>query len=49
MARIRLLLDDSELSEAAMKSPGFEIPAMLGSWVAVRVPETLATLEQLDR
>jgi len=37
------------LSEAATKSPGFEIPARLESWVAVRVPETLATVEQVDR
>jgi hypothetical protein len=36
------------MSEAATKSPGFEIPARPESWVAVRVPETLATLEQLD-
>jgi hypothetical protein len=37
------------LFEAATKNPDFEIPARLESWVARRFPESLATLEQLDR
>jgi hypothetical protein len=37
------------LSEAATKSPAFEILARLGSWVALRVPESLATVGQVDR